>query len=253
MKLSNNSYFVILIFAILKFWSIDRCTFRQISEDVPVPGEVLIAEGIRVYPKILEYSQAFDYPTTFGYSTEKNWNYPTRPNPKKCSTRTLLYIYIYIVCIFSSQTHLQVSYLVAIGWLFVVCVKHFDQASKYLKTVFAPIGLPDRIRNLNSVWQLVEGNSIYIPYTSPRYEAKRLEVPRTRFPLHAFFPLRNYPLLRSSPFLCGECSLPFHPNDKRWKKTLSLSWHDRIRNEKCLWLLEVSHERQLKVDGMFCR
>ena len=29
MKLSNNSSFVILIFAILKFWNIDRSTFRR--------------------------------------------------------------------------------------------------------------------------------------------------------------------------------------------------------------------------------
>ena len=33
MKLSNNSPFVILIFAILKFWNIDRSTFHRSNFD----------------------------------------------------------------------------------------------------------------------------------------------------------------------------------------------------------------------------
>ena len=57
MKLSNNSTFVILILAILKYRSFYISSFQiltptlvgvQISEDVPVPGEVLVAEGIQV-------------------------------------------------------------------------------------------------------------------------------------------------------------------------------------------------------------
>ena len=87
MKLSNNLSFVILIFAILKFWNVDRSNISsfeiltptpvsvQISEDVPVPGEVLVAEGIRV-PEDIGVPEGVRAP-------EKNWNYPTRPNPKK--------------------------------------------------------------------------------------------------------------------------------------------------------------------------
>ena len=88
MKLSNNSSFVILIFAIFKFWNTYRSFYIlsfqiltptplgvQISEDVPVPGEVLVAEGIRV-PEDIRVTEIF------GYSTEKNWHYPTRPDPK---------------------------------------------------------------------------------------------------------------------------------------------------------------------------
>ena len=74
----------------------------QISEDVPLPGEVLVAEGIRVPENIrvpegvrvpeknIRVPEHFRVPEMFGYSTEKNWNHPTRSDPKKCSTRTPL-------------------------------------------------------------------------------------------------------------------------------------------------------------------
>ena len=106
MKLSNNLSFIILIFAILKFWNIDRyiSSFQiltptpvgvQIFEDVP--GEVLVVEGIQVSEDI-RVPEHLQIPEMFGYSTEKTWNYSTRPDPKKCCTRTpLLKIILVIV------------------------------------------------------------------------------------------------------------------------------------------------------------
>ena len=44
----------------------------QISEDIPVLGGVRVPENIRV-------PENFRIPEIFGYTTEKNWNYPTRP------------------------------------------------------------------------------------------------------------------------------------------------------------------------------
>ena len=65
----------------------------QISEDGPVPGSVFVAEGIRLpedirIPKNIRLPEHFRVFEIFGNSTEKNKNYPTRPNSKKCSTRT---------------------------------------------------------------------------------------------------------------------------------------------------------------------
>ena len=51
---------------------------------VPIPGEVLVAEGIRVpgdirVPEGIRVPEYFQEPKIFGYSTEKNWNYATQP------------------------------------------------------------------------------------------------------------------------------------------------------------------------------
>ena len=62
----------------------------QISEDVPVPGKVLVAEGIRVPENIrvpegvrvsenIRVPEHYRVPGIVWYSTEENWNYPTRP------------------------------------------------------------------------------------------------------------------------------------------------------------------------------
>ena len=54
----------------------------QISEVVPVPGDVLTAAK--------RHSCTRRYPSTrtlSGTRPKKNINYPTRPDPKKCSTR----------------------------------------------------------------------------------------------------------------------------------------------------------------------
>ena len=82
MKLSNNPSFVILIFAILKFEIQIVLHFVtpipigvQISEDVPVPGEVLVAEGIWI-PEDIRVPEHFRVPEIFRYSTEKKLKIP---------------------------------------------------------------------------------------------------------------------------------------------------------------------------------
>ena len=74
MKLSNNSSFVILIFAILKYRSFYISSFQfwtPIPVSVRAPGEVLVAEGIRVAEDI-RVPEYFWVPEISGYSTEKN-------------------------------------------------------------------------------------------------------------------------------------------------------------------------------------
>ena len=60
----------------------------QKSEDFPVPGMVLVAEGIRVPEDVrvaesVRVPENIRVPEIYEYSTEKNWNYipdPTRPD-----------------------------------------------------------------------------------------------------------------------------------------------------------------------------
>ena len=56
----------------------------QISENILVLGGIRVAEGIRVpegvrIPENIRVPVHLRVPEIFGYSTEKNWNYPTQP------------------------------------------------------------------------------------------------------------------------------------------------------------------------------
>ena len=73
------------------------CQVIREPEDVPVPDGVRVAEGVRKpeyiwvpegfrvpenirVPGCFRVPERFRIPVIFGYSTEKNWNYPTRKN-----------------------------------------------------------------------------------------------------------------------------------------------------------------------------
>ena len=103
MKLSNNSSFVILIFAILKFWNIDRFTFRP-SKFWPPPRR---CSNIRRRSSTRRGSSSRRHSGTRRYWSTRNFRVldrkklklldQTRPNPKKCSTRTpLIFVNFFI-------------------------------------------------------------------------------------------------------------------------------------------------------------
>ena len=113
MKLSSNSSFVILVsFYISSFQILSPTPVGiQISEDVPVHDEVLVAEGIWVPEDIrvlesvrvpensgtrnVRVRENFGYPKMFRYSTEKNWNYPTRPEKMFCPHTLIKNIFLF--------------------------------------------------------------------------------------------------------------------------------------------------------------
>ena len=115
MKLSNNSLFIILIFAILKFRLFYISSFQiltptpegvQISKDVPVPGDVIVAEGIRVPEDIRLPEKNIRVPEHFRVLDWKKIEI-TRPDPKKCSPRTPLITAIKNFCNPSTTEHIS--------------------------------------------------------------------------------------------------------------------------------------------------